>query len=148
MVACDLYDQRKKAFPEILKECRGMIASSCSKAGISRETYYRWGREDPEFKEACDMAAQHVNDFVEAKLLKLINDEVPAAVIFYCKTRMRDRGYAEYREEPPERQQRDVSQTDKDIFESFIKNKISIGVEAELKRLGVLIHEKTIEVKE
>ena len=148
MVACDIYDQRKKDFPEVLKECRGMIASACSKSGIHRATYYRWKDEDPDFKEACDMAVQQVNDFVEAKLLKLINDEVPAAVIFYCKTRLRDRGYAEYREEPPERQQKDVSQTDKDTFDAFIKHKISAGVEEELKRLGVIVPDKQTEVKD
>jgi len=152
MVACDIYDQRKKDFPDVLKECKGMIATACHKAGIHRATYYRWKDEDPEFKEACDMAAQHVNDFVESKLLKLINDEVPAAVIFYCKTKMRDRGYAEYREEPPERQQKDVGNTDKEAFEVFLKHKISMGVEDELKRLGIIsakqLKEVNIEVKE
>ncbi len=35
------------------------------------------------------------HDYVESKLFELIEEKNPAAVIFYCKTKLRHRGYVE-----------------------------------------------------
>ncbi len=85
----------KPKFPQIMKESMGIISSACKKAGIDRDTYYRWRKEDPEFAKACDEAYDHAADFVESKLYQLINEGNPSAIIFYSKTKMKNRGYVE-----------------------------------------------------
>lgn len=85
----------KPKFPEILKDCMGLITKACEKANIDRTTYYNWRNDDPEFARACDYVQEHVGDFVESKLYKLVNDENPTAVIFYAKTKLKNRGYVE-----------------------------------------------------
>lgn len=88
-------NNKKEKFPEILKECMGLVTKACEKADISRTTYYEWRKEDPAFAIACDYVQEHVGDFVESKLYKLVNDENATAVIFYCKTKLKNRGYVE-----------------------------------------------------
>ena len=78
-----------------MKECMGIVSSACKKAGIDRSTYYGWRKEDPEFANACDEAYDHAADFVESKLYQLINEGNPSAIIFYSKTKMKNRGYVE-----------------------------------------------------
>ncbi len=148
MTSCNIYDDVKKEFPVILSDCKGMVASACTKAGIDRSTYYRWRKEDDEFKKKCDTASQLVGDFVEGRLLKLISEDNPAAVIFYCKTKLRDRGYAEYKEEPSELKQYKVSDIDKQIINTYIDVEVEERLQVKLKELGVTAHEATIEVKD
>jgi len=87
----DKYSEFLKAF----EECRGIVTDTCLMVGMSRQTYYRWREEDPEFKAACDEIGETVIDFAENSLHKLIKDENPAAVMFYLKTKGRKRGYVE-----------------------------------------------------
>jgi hypothetical protein len=95
MTSYERYETIKKEFPSILKECLGMITTACSKAGISHETYYRWCRESEEFKAACKEAETITGYVVKDKLLKRIIDEDTTAIIYYCKTKLRDEGFAE-----------------------------------------------------
>lgn len=83
---------------ESLKDSSGIITYACEKAGISRQTYYRWYREDPEFKARADDISELQIDVAEASLLKKIQKGDTAAIIFYLKTKGKDRGYSERRE--------------------------------------------------
>lgn len=89
----------KENFPELLKKSLGIVTNACKAANINRETYYSWRNKDPEFAAACDAAQEFTGDFVESKLLKLIDQEDTSAVIFYCKTKLKNRGYIERREQ-------------------------------------------------
>lgn len=81
-----------------LKDSSGIVTYACEKAGISRQTYYRWYREDPEFRARADDISELQIDVAEASLLKKIQKGDTAAIIFYLKTKGKDRGYSERRE--------------------------------------------------
>lgn len=88
----------KDKFPDTLAECLGIVTAACKKAGITHDTYYDWRKGDEVWAAKCDVAYEKAGDFVESKLYELIKEKNPAAVIFYCKTKLRNRGYIERRE--------------------------------------------------
>jgi len=103
----------KRGTPEAmlfaLERSNGIVTTACKNAGIARDTHYRWLKENPEYKTAVDMAAEIAIDFVESKLMALINGVTVetekgvvykrppdvASVIFYLKTKAKHRGYVE-----------------------------------------------------
>lgn len=86
-------DKVKKQFTEALGQTYGIISQACSKVGIARRTYYTWKATDAVFAEEVQDIIEAQIDFVEGKLLELINKGDTTATIFYLKTRGRDRGY-------------------------------------------------------
>ncbi len=90
--------KKKAKLLEYLRETSGIVAYACEKAGISRVTYYNWYKEDPEFALKADDVQELQIDFAEASLLKKIKNEDTTAIIFYLKTKGKDRGYSERRE--------------------------------------------------
>lgn len=76
----------------------GIIAPSCRAVGIDRKTYYTWRERDPDFDEACKDIEEMQGDMVENKLLNRISEGDTAATIFYCKTKLKNRGYVERQE--------------------------------------------------
>lgn len=85
----------EKNFIEELKKQKGIVGAACRSIGISRTTFYRWKKRDRDFAEAADDAISGQVDYVEDKLLDLIETGNAAAIIFYMKTKGRDRGYGE-----------------------------------------------------
>ena len=47
----------RHVFLNILKEI-GVISPACRKAGISKSTFYRWVKDDPEFEEEVMVAME------------------------------------------------------------------------------------------
>ncbi len=107
----------KKQMLEALTKSLGVVKTACSLVGISRETHYRWTREDENYKLAVENIADEAIDFVESKLFEKINgvtiqsgvdkegepivyDHPPSdtAIIFYLKTKGKKRGYIERQE--------------------------------------------------
>lgn len=66
-----------------------IIEVVCKKANISRSTYYRWQKEDPEFlrlsEEAYQDGLELTNDMTEGKLITLIREGKFQAVQFWLK---------------------------------------------------------------
>tara|TARA_R110000824_G_scaffold322512_1_gene509171 strand:+ start:70 stop:417 length:348 start_codon:yes stop_codon:yes gene_type:complete len=90
-----VHDKKEKLL-EALKETQGLIYHACKKAGnISRSTYYRYMKEDKEFAKAVEDIQQAQIDYVEGQLIKNISDGKETSIIFYLKSKARDRGYAE-----------------------------------------------------
>lgn len=81
-----------------LKECSGIVTFACEKVGLSRQTFYRWYRDDAEFKERADAINELQIDIAEASLLKKIQKGDTTAIIFYLKTKGKSRGYTERKE--------------------------------------------------
>jgi hypothetical protein len=88
----------KAEFPKIFADCMGIVTMACAKADIDYDTYQRWRKDDPEFAAKCDKAYEKAGDFVESQLYKLIQKGNTPATIFYCKTKLRNRGYVEKNE--------------------------------------------------
>lgn len=88
----------KEKFVEVFPGAMGIVTDACKMVGISRRTYYNWINSDPEFAAACKDSAEVSLDFAEHKLFELIDEKNTAAVIFYLKTKGKDRGYVERHE--------------------------------------------------
>ena len=87
---------KKEKLLKALQETQGLIYHACKKAGnISRSTYYRYMREDEEFAEAVEDIKEAQIDYVEGQLIKNISNGRETSIIFYLKSKARDRGYAE-----------------------------------------------------
>lgn len=59
----------KKLFIEMWGKCRGIISIICDKLELSRQTYYEWRDEDPEFAEAVKKANYNMLEEVEDMLM-------------------------------------------------------------------------------
>ena len=86
---------KKDKVLKFLEESRGIVSYACKNAGISRQTFYMWCREDKKFKQAVDDISEENIDIVESKLLNKIQDNDLTAIIFFLKTKGRKRGYVE-----------------------------------------------------
>ena len=87
---------KKEKLLKALQETQGLIYHACKKAGnISRSTYYRYMKEDPEFAKEVEDIKQAQIDYVEGQLIKNISKGKETSIIFYLKSKARDRGYAE-----------------------------------------------------
>ena len=87
---------KKEKLLEALKETQGLIYHACKKAGnISRSTYYRYVKEDAEFAKAVEEIKEAQVDYVEGQLIKNISKGKETSIIFYLKSKAKDRGYTE-----------------------------------------------------
>lgn len=94
----DSIGHTKKALVEALEKSLGVVSTACKAAGISRDTHYRWLKEDPDYKAQVEELSEVAVDFAESHLHKLIKDGNPAATIFFLKTKGKNRGYVERQE--------------------------------------------------
>jgi len=78
----------KKLIIEKLK-VNPIIEVACKKAGISRATYYRWKKDDPEFAKQANKALQEgaelISDMAESQLINQIRNNNMTAIIFWLK---------------------------------------------------------------
>jgi hypothetical protein len=85
--------KKPKYSKQFLGELRKVpiVQVACEKTGVSRNTVYRWKREDKEFAVAFDEAladgVSFVNDMSENQLLQLIKDKSFSAVRFWLNKR-------------------------------------------------------------
>ena len=91
-------DIKKVAMIEALEQSLGVVTTACKIIGISRETHYRWLKEDPEYKEKVEGLIDVALDFAESQLHKQIRDGNSTATIFFLKTKGKNRGYIERQE--------------------------------------------------
>lgn len=92
-------DDLKAKMLENLEKYWGVVSVACRATNISRQTHYRWLKEDPAYREACEEMPDVVLDNVEHELHKQIRDRIPSSTIFYLKTKGKKRGYVEASEQ-------------------------------------------------
>ncbi len=80
----------QETFFEELKKVP-IVLVACEKSGISRNSVYRWKREDKKFSKAMDEALAEgealVNDMSESQLLTLIKEKSWQAISFWLRHR-------------------------------------------------------------
>jgi hypothetical protein len=80
--------KEKNAIVEMLRKTP-IVQIVCERNGVSRATYYRWRKEDPEFAKSTDEALAQgtllINDLAESKLITSIQDQNMTAIIFWLK---------------------------------------------------------------
>ena len=80
----DKRDRQKKRFIAALAD-QGTVYHAAQAAGISRQTAYRWHREDPEFADQWDEAIENAVDVVESTIYQQAVGGNTLAGIFYLK---------------------------------------------------------------
>ena len=82
--------KKKDEFLEQLKKIP-IVLVACEKTNLSRNTVYRWRKEDEKFKEEMEIALKEgedlVNDMSESQLLSMIKDKEWSAVSFWLRHR-------------------------------------------------------------
>jgi hypothetical protein len=85
----------KKKLLEALERSLGIVTPACKDVGISRETFYRYYKEDEVFRAAVDDINEITLDFTENQLLKKIKEGSERSILFYMKYKARKRGYTD-----------------------------------------------------
>lgn len=88
-------DNRKQNLLAALRETRGIVSVACVRAGVARRTFYNWLDTDKDFRRAVEDVNEEAVDFVEGKLLERIEEGKERSIIFFLKTRGKERGYRE-----------------------------------------------------
>jgi len=86
---------KKKLMIEAIIRQLGIVSSAAKQVGINNSTHYEWLKKDKVYKKAVEESEFILKDFGENALFKLISSGNPQSVIFFNKTRNRDRGYSE-----------------------------------------------------
>lgn len=73
----------------------GIVSTACDACALSRRVYYDYYNSDPDFRELAEEAKEVAKDFVESQLFENIEKGDTISIIFYLKTRCKDRGYVE-----------------------------------------------------
>ena len=82
-------------FLSFLRTVNGNVSAACELLKISRAQYLEWLNTDQDFRFQVMIMIESIGDKVEAKLLEKIDSGDIAAIIFYCKTKLKHRGYVE-----------------------------------------------------
>lgn len=66
-----------------------IVEVACKKVGVSRASYYRWLKDDPEFKEESEKALMDgkklINDLAESQLISAIQEGNISAMTYWLK---------------------------------------------------------------
>lgn len=90
--------KRKEAFLVALEKSLGIITPAAKACGIGRETVRQWREKDKAFAAKMDGVDALAGDFVETQLMKKVKGGDTTAIIFYCKTKLKNRGFMERQE--------------------------------------------------
>ena len=71
------------------------ISATCKSLGIDRQTFYNRRNKSKELDQALTHIEESLVDFAESKLMQAITESNLTAIIFYLKTKGRQRGYVE-----------------------------------------------------
>lgn len=85
----------REEFLEALRKNHGRLITTYRQCHLTRDIVKYWRKKYPDFNEQIEEAKGLAIDDVEGKLYELIDEGETAAVIFYLKTKGRDRGYGE-----------------------------------------------------
>jgi hypothetical protein len=88
-------DKTKLLLLKSLEKNLGIVTPTCKEVGVSRETFYRYYREDDEFKKSVDSINEITIDFAESQLLKKIKEGSERSILFFMKYKGKKRGYSD-----------------------------------------------------
>ncbi len=91
----DSIGHKKRAMLEALEKSLGVVTTACKQAQISRDTHYRWLKEDKDYRVKCKDMENVALDFAESQLHKQIMKGNPISTIFFLKCKGKKRGYIE-----------------------------------------------------
>ena len=90
-------EDRQKELMELFKakyeKTGGNVKLSCIAVGISRQTYYNWIKQNPEWEQLLKHEKEGAKDNVESALYKAALGGNVTAMIYFLNWNARDRGY-------------------------------------------------------
>lgn len=89
---------KKEQVVEALQAAEGYVAKAASILGVTVQTVYNYRDRYADVAEAFSETRERRHDHVESKLMKAIDNDNIAAIIFYLKTQGKARGWVERQE--------------------------------------------------
>jgi hypothetical protein len=105
----DKTDTLKKNMIHALEKSLGVVTTACKAVGVSRDSHYRWMKEDEAYLESVKALEGMTLDFAESKLHEQILEGNTTAIIFFLKCKGKVRGYVERQEISVEKSTPDLS---------------------------------------
>ena len=109
---------KKDTLLQALENSLGIVSTACNRTGISRSSYYKWYKEDEEFRQKVDDIDNVKLDFVESKLFKNIENEKEKSIIFYLQHKGHKRGYIQRQNINLTSNEEDIKKIEIEIIES------------------------------
>jgi hypothetical protein len=88
-------EQRAQKIIKAIHESKGLLTLAASKAGCSYWTVWKYAKDFPSVAQAIEESKEGLLDLAEGKLYQAISSGNMTAIIFYLKTRGKERGYIE-----------------------------------------------------
>ena len=153
-------EQQKTAVVAEIIRCKGFKAVACTNVKLNPRTFRQWMADDEEFRQAVEDAVEIARDFrddkAEQKLFEQVEGGDTTAIIFYCKTRLKNRGYTERalpqeaKPEQPQPQQPTLPEPDGEKIAASIQKRITSKktyIVKLLKKQGKYTPELSMQVK-
>ena len=112
------HNLKKDALLQALENSLGIVSTACNRSGISRSSFYKWYKEDEEFRKKVDEIDNLKLDFVERKLFKNIENEKEKSIIFYLQHKGHKRGYVQRQNINLTSNEEDIKKIEIEIIES------------------------------
>ena len=78
----------KERLLKALESSLGVITTALKACDLSRTNFYKWLKEDEEFKAKVEEIENIQQDFIKSKYYECVKDKVPSVVIHAAKTRL------------------------------------------------------------
>ena len=112
------HNLKKETLLQALENSLGIVSTACNRSGISRSSFYKWYKEDEEFRQKVDEIDNVKLDFVESKLFKNIENEKEKSIIFYLQHKGHKRGYIQRQNINLTSNEEDIKKIEIEIIES------------------------------
>ena len=109
---------KKETLLQALESSLGIVSTACNRTGISRSSFYKWYKEDEEFRQKVDEIDNVKLDYVETKLFKNIENEKEKSIIFYLQHKGHKRGYVQRQNINLTSNEEDIKKIEIEIIES------------------------------
>lgn len=73
----------------------GDITKACETIGITRQSYYKWLKEDPKFVEELNEKKEGFNDKIRRQIISFALKGDKQLLMFWAKTQMKHEGFVE-----------------------------------------------------
>ncbi len=87
--------KQQAAMLQALESSAGNVSKACKAIKISRQTHYDWLDKYDNYKKGVEEITEALIDFGETALLKNMKKGDTTAIIFFLKTKGKNRGYVE-----------------------------------------------------
>lgn len=94
-------NKKKVEFLAFFEIKQGNVSQACKACNVSRAAVYRWREDDEIFRNYWIEVEESLKDEGESLLRELMQSRDTTAVIFYLKTKCKDRGYGDQPTPPP-----------------------------------------------